>query len=140
MVEVAARVGGAMDFLVVSAFDLYYEERYRLLGSGGSDFLLVNLFRAPLGEPVSPEAIGELLERLSGRAGLGRRVGAHMARRAFASNVADEGGAPDEVAAVLGQRSLDSQGPYVFPDPQRVRAAVDRVPSPRGLGGPEVER
>ncbi|WP_371666792.1 site-specific integrase [Streptomyces sp. NBC_00289] len=129
-----------LDFLVVSALDLYYEERYRLLGSGGSDFLLVNLFRAPLGEPVSPEAIGELLERLSDRAGLDRRVGAHMARRSFASNVADAGGAPDEVAAVLGQRSLDSQGPYVFPDPQRVRAAVDRVPSPRGLCGPEVER
>ncbi|GGQ66955.1 tyrosine-type recombinase/integrase [Streptomyces asoensis] len=93
-----------LDFLVVSALDLYYEERYRLLGSGGSDFLLMNLFRAPLGEPVSPEAIGELLERLSGRAGLDRRVGAHMARRAFASNVADAGGTPDEVAAVLGQR------------------------------------
>ncbi|MFD7938995.1 tyrosine-type recombinase/integrase [Streptomyces sp. NPDC059755] len=129
-----------LDFLVVSALDLYYEERYRLLGSGGSDFLLVNLFRAPLGEPVSAEAIGELLERLSSRAGLDRKVGAHMARRAFASNVADAGGTPDEVAAVLGQRSLDSQGPYVFPDPQRVRAAVDRVPSPRGRGGPEAER
>ncbi|MFJ7967135.1 hypothetical protein [Streptomyces sp. NPDC096324] len=25
-----------LDFLVVSALDLYYEERYRLLGSGGS--------------------------------------------------------------------------------------------------------
>ncbi|MER6573825.1 site-specific integrase [Streptomyces sp. NPDC001093] len=47
-----------LDFLVVSAFDLYYEERNRLLGSGGSDFLLVNLFRAPLGEPMPPEAIG----------------------------------------------------------------------------------
>ncbi|MEU6908769.1 site-specific integrase [Streptomyces coeruleorubidus] len=129
-----------LDFLVVSAFDLYYEERYRLLGTGGSDFLLVNLFRAPLGEAVSPEAIGELLERLSDRAGLGRRVGAHMARRAFASNVADAGGTPDEVQAVLGQKGLDSQAPYLFPDPKRVRAAVDRVPSPRGLGGPEVGR
>ncbi|PVC81582.1 recombinase XerD [Streptomyces sp. CS014] len=129
-----------LDFLVVSAFDLYYEERHRLLGTGGSDFLLVNLFRAPLGEPMSPEALGELLERLSVRAGLDRRVGAHMARRAFASNVADAGGAPDEVQAVLGQKSLDSQVPYVFPDPRRVRAAVERVPSPRGLGRPEGGR
>ncbi|MER6126275.1 site-specific integrase [Streptomyces sp. NPDC001795] len=120
-----------LDFLVVSACDLYYEERNRLLGAGGSDFLLVNLFRAPLGEPMSPEAIGELLERLSDRAGLDRRVGAHMARRAFASNVADAGGSPDEVQAVLGQKSLDSQAPYLFPDPKRVRAAIDRVPSPR---------
>ncbi|MFJ9824913.1 hypothetical protein ACIRSU_11110 [Streptomyces sp. NPDC101160] len=33
-----------LDFLVVGGFDLYYEERHRLLGEGGSDFLLVNLF------------------------------------------------------------------------------------------------
>lgn len=129
-----------LDFLVVPACDLYYEERNRLLGAGGSDFLLVNLFRDPLGEPVSPEAIGELLERLSDRAGLCRRVGAHMARRAFASSVADAGGAPDEVQALLGQKSPDSQAPYLFPDPKRVRAAVDRVPSPRGLRGPEARR
>ncbi|WP_166682789.1 tyrosine-type recombinase/integrase [Streptomyces aquilus] len=129
-----------LDFLVVSAFDLYYDERHRLLGMGGSDFLLVNLFRAPLGEPMSPEAIGELLERLSGRAGLDRRVGAHMARRAFASNVTDAGGQPDEVQAVLGQKSLDSQAPYLFPDPKRVRAAIERVPSPRGMAGPEDSR
>ncbi|KOU65135.1 recombinase XerD [Streptomyces sp. XY413] len=129
-----------LDFLVVSAFDLYYEEGHRRLGVGGSDFLLVNLFRAPLGEPMSPEAIGELLERLCARAGLDRRVGAHMGRRAVASNAADAGGAPDEVMAVLGQKSLDSQGPYVLPDPKRVRAAVQRVPSPLGVPGPEGGR
>ncbi|MFD7628999.1 site-specific integrase [Streptomyces sp. NPDC059851] len=37
-----------LDFLTVSAFDLYYEERHRLQGQGGVDFLLVNLFRAPM--------------------------------------------------------------------------------------------
>ncbi|MCB8908362.1 MULTISPECIES: site-specific integrase [unclassified Streptomyces] len=128
-----------LDFLVVAAFDLYYEERHRLLGIGGSDFLLVNLFRAPLGGPVPPEAIGDLLERLSKRAGLERRVGAHMARRAFASNVSDAGGSEDEVQALLGHKSPDSSGPYRFPDPGRVRAAVERVPSPR-LQQPEGDR
>ncbi|WP_328741407.1 site-specific integrase [Streptomyces caniferus] len=126
-----------LDFLTVSAFDLYYEERHRLLGDGGSDFLLVNLFRAPVGVPMSPEAIGELCERLGARAGLDRRVGPHMARRAFGSNVADAGGSPDEVQALLGQRSPDSSGPYRFPDPGRVRAAVERVPSPRAFDGTE---
>ncbi|MFI2259212.1 tyrosine-type recombinase/integrase [Streptomyces tubercidicus] len=126
-----------LDFLTVSAFDLYYEERHRLLGDGGSDFLLVNLFRAPVGVPMSPEAIGELCERLGARAGLDRRVGPHMARRAFGSNVADAGGSPDEVQALLGQRSPDSSGPYRFPDPGRVRAAVERVPSPRAFDGQE---
>lgn len=129
-----------LDFLTVSAFDLYYEERHRLLGEGGSDFLLVNLFRSPLGAPMSPVAIGELFERLGMRAGLGRRVGPHMARRAFGSNVADAGGTPDEVQALLGHRSPDSSGPYRFPDPGRVRAAADRVPTPRMLGGREEDR
>ncbi|MEU3994151.1 tyrosine-type recombinase/integrase [Streptomyces platensis] len=129
-----------LDFLTVSAFDLYYEERHRLLGTGGSDFLLVNLFRAPLGAPMSPAAIAELFERLGVRAGLGRRVGPHMARRAFGSNVADAGGTPDEVQALLGHRSPDSSGPYRFPDPGRVRAAVERVPSPRVPAGPEGDR
>ncbi|WP_405785729.1 tyrosine-type recombinase/integrase [Streptomyces sp. NBC_01367] len=129
-----------LDFLTVSAFDLYYEERHRLQGDGGSDFLLVNLFRAPLGAPMSPESIGELFERLGERAGLGRRVGPHMARRAFGSNVADAGGTPDEVQALLGQRSPDSSGPYRFPDPGRVRAAVERVPTPRSGVGREESR
>ncbi|MER0484616.1 hypothetical protein ABR737_40895 [Streptomyces sp. Edi2] len=106
-----------LDFLVVSAFDLYYEERHRLLGSGGSDFLLVNLFRAPLGEPVSPEAVGELLERLGTRAGLDRRVGAHMARRAFASNVADAGGTPDKVQAGTGPPESGLAGAVPVPRP-----------------------
>lgn len=129
-----------LDFLTVAAFDLYYEERHRLLGPGGSDFLLVNLFRAPLGAPISPEAIGELFGRLGARAGLARRVGPHMARRACGSNVADAGGSPDEVQALLGQRSPDSSGPYRFPDPGRVRAAVERVPTPRALGVGKEDR
>ncbi|GAA2338494.1 site-specific integrase [Streptomyces caniferus] len=45
-----------VDFLVVQALDLYMMERHDVLGSGGSDFLLVNLFRQPLGSPVTPEA------------------------------------------------------------------------------------
>ncbi|WP_234366315.1 site-specific integrase [Streptomyces albireticuli] len=100
----------------------------------------MNLFRAPLGAPISPEAIEELFERLGERAGLGRRVGPHMARRAFGSNVADAGGTPDEVQALLGQRSPDSSAPYRFPDPVRVRAAVERVPTPRAIARPEKSR
>ncbi|WP_328707599.1 tyrosine-type recombinase/integrase [Streptomyces sp. GS7] len=119
---------------------MYYEEQRRLLADGGGDFLLVNLFRAPVGDPMSPEAIGELFERLGGRAGLTRRVGPRMARRAFGSNVADAGGSPGEVQALLGHRCPDSSGPYRFPDPGRVRAAAERVPSPRSLSRQEAGR
>ncbi|MCC9312331.1 hypothetical protein LN042_35640 [Kitasatospora sp. RB6PN24] len=64
-----------VDFLVVQAFDQYVDERHEILGSGGSDFLLVNLFRAPLGAPMSPDAIGELCESLGKRAELSRAAG-----------------------------------------------------------------
>lgn len=127
-----------VDFLVVQAFDQYAVERYDILGEGGSDFLLVNLFRPPYGSPVTPEAIGELCEALSKRAGLGRHVTARMCRHAMASNVADAGGALDEVQALLGQKSPESPRPYLHPSRARLRTAIERVPTPRELsdGGP----
>lgn len=78
-----------VDFLVVQAFDQYALERHERLGAGGSDFLLVNLFRPPYGAPMTTDAIGELRESLSRRAGLGRKIGPRMCRHAMASNVAD---------------------------------------------------
>ena len=124
-----------LDFLVVQAFDHYLDERLEMLGAGGSDFLLVNLFRAPLGAPMPPAAMGELFERLSVRAGLGRKVGPHMGRRAFGSNAVDAGASWDEVQMLLGQEHPGSVAPYVIPDRSRVREAVERVPSPRELTG-----
>lgn len=124
-----------LDFLVVQAFDQYFDERLERLGAGGSDFLLVNLFRAPLGAPMSPGAMGELFDRLSERAKLERKVGPHMARRAFGSNIADAGGSWDEVQMLLGHEHPGSIAPYVIPDRSRVREAVERVASPRELFG-----
>ncbi|WP_331759475.1 site-specific integrase [Streptomyces sp. NBC_01579] len=122
-----------LDFLVVQGFDQYYDERHKTLGAGGSDFLLVNLFREPLGAPMPPDALNELFERLTKRAKLSRKVSPHMGRRAFGSNVADAGGSPDEVQALLGQKHLESVRPYLIPDKARLREAVERVPSPREL-------
>ncbi len=120
-----------VDFLVVQAFDQYMLERHGLLGAGGSDFILVNLFRPPYGTPVTPDAIGELVESLAKRAGLGRNIAPHMCRHAMASNVSDAGGTLDEVQALLGQKHPNSARPYLHPKPSRLRAAVERVPSPR---------
>ncbi|MFE6946447.1 tyrosine-type recombinase/integrase [Streptomyces chartreusis] len=100
-----------MDFLVVQAYDQYVDERYTLLGASGSDFLLVNIFRGVLGAPMTLEAIYELFERLTRRAGLSRRVGSHMVRRAFGSNVSDAGGKLDEVHALLGQKPPSRPAP-----------------------------
>jgi integrase/recombinase XerD len=122
-----------VDFLVVQAFDQYALERHEVLGAGGSDFLLVNLFRPPLGAPITTEAIGELCEALSRRAELDRLVTPRMCRHAMASNVADAGGKLDEIQALLGQKNPNSPRPYLHPKPSRLRDAVERVPSPRQL-------
>jgi site-specific recombinase XerC len=52
-------------------------------------------------------------------------------RHAFASNVLDAGGALEEAQDLLGHASISSTQVYVHPDPARLRAAVDAVPSPR---------
>jgi len=120
-----------VDFLVVWAADAYWFERQDCDAADGNVFLLVNLFRAPLGAPMRPDALNELVDALSKRAGLDRQLSPHMLRHAFASNVVDAGGALDEVQTLLGHRSPSSSQPYLHTSAQRLRAAVDRAASPR---------
>lgn len=122
-----------VDFLVVQAYDQYIDERHERLGTGGSDLLLVNEFREPLGAPMPPGAINELLEELCRRADLKRSVHPHMLRHAMAGNAADAGATEDELQAMLGQKHVRSQQPYRHPSHERMRQAVGRVPSPREL-------
>ena len=124
-----------LDFLVVQAFDSYEFERMRVAAAADSDFVFVNLFRAPIGAPLRPDAVGELLAAASRRAGLDPAIRPHQLRHAFASNVADAGGGIDVVADLLGHASVSSSQVYSHPDPSRLRAAVDAVPSPREQAG-----
>jgi integrase/recombinase XerD len=57
----------------------------------------------------------------------------HQLRHACGSNIADAGCGIDAVADLLGHVSVSSSQVYLHPDPGRLRAAVDRVPSPREL-------
>jgi integrase/recombinase XerD len=123
-----------LDFLVVQAFDAYELERMQVPAAGGSDFVLVNLFRGQAGAPMRPDAIGELLAALSKRAGLDRPVRPHQMRHAFGSGLMDAGGAVDEVAELMGHVRTSSSQVYLHPDPARLREAVDRVPVPGGHG------
>jgi integrase/recombinase XerD len=124
-----------LDFVVVQAFDTYEFERMRVARAAGSDFVFVNLFREPLGAPMRPDAIGELMAAASRRAGFEVPVRAHQLRHACASNIADAGAGIDVVADLLGHAGVSSSQVYVHPDPSRLRAAVDRVPSPREQAG-----
>lgn len=122
-----------VDFLVVQAFDTYACERARVPEAADVDFVLVNLFRPPLGAPMRLEAVNELVAAACRRAGVHPALRPHQLRHAFASNVLDAGGTLDEVQELLGHASADSTMIYAHPDPGRLRAAVDAVPSPREL-------
>jgi integrase/recombinase XerD len=124
-----------LDFLTVQAFDTYALERARVPRSADGDFVLVNLFREPIGAPMRPDAIGELLTAASRRAGLPVPVRPHQLRHAFGSNAADAGCGIDVVADLLGHASVSSSQVYLHPDPGRLRAAVDLVPSPLEQAG-----
>jgi len=56
-----------------------------------------------------------------------------MLRHSYASNIADAGGALDEIQTLLGHKRPSSAEPYLHPSAARLRAAVDRVGTPRGL-------
>ena len=47
----------------------------------------------------------------------------------------DAGGALEEAQDLLGHASITSTQVYAHPDPARLRAAVDAVPSPLARGG-----
>jgi integrase len=124
-----------LDFLVVQGFDGYEFERLGVARAAESDFVLVNLFRGPVGAPMRPDAINELMTACSRRAGLDPPLRPHQLRHAFGSNVADAGGSLDEIAELLGHASMSSSQVYLHPDLGRLRAAVERVPSPREQAG-----
>ena len=121
------------DFLLVHAFDLYDGERHACVAARSSDFVLVNLFRAPLGAPMAVGSLNDLIDALARRAAIPRRLTPHMLRHAFASNVADAGGKLDEIQALMGHAQPRSSAGYLHPDRARIRAAVDHVASPRDL-------
>jgi integrase/recombinase XerD len=118
----------------VQVFDVYEFERFAVPRAGESDFLLVNLFREPIGAPMRPDAINEVITGCARRAGI-QHVTPHRLRHAFGSNLADAGAGLDEIATLMGHASMSSSQVYLHPDPARLREAVDRVRSPRELAG-----
>lgn len=124
-----------LDSMLVAAFDASVLERLGVPEAAGGDFVLVNLFRGPIGAPMPPNAINELLAAAGRRAGLRRRITPHQLRHTFGSNLADAGGTLDEIAALLGHKSVSSSQVYLHPDPARLREAVERVPTPREQTG-----
>lgn len=120
-----------VDWLVVQAFDQYMLVRNANPLARRCDYVLVNLFRGPIGHPMRPAALNELLATLSRRAGLAREIHPHQLRHAFGTNLAASGSTLDEIKALLGHASVHSSVVYMHPSPDRLREAIEHVGTPR---------
>ena len=108
---------------LVRTHDAYRFERDVVAEAADSDYLLVNLWRAPLGRALKPDAVERLFVRLSGRVGF--RARPHMLRHSFASEVALATKDPALVKELLGHASVSSTDVYLHARWDDMRAAVD---------------
>jgi integrase/recombinase XerD len=108
---------------LVLCHDAYRFERDAVPEAAESDYLLVNLWRAPLGRALSPDAVERLFVRLSARVGF--RARPHMLRHSFASEVALATKDPALVKELLGHVSVSSTDVYLHARWDDMRAAVD---------------
>lgn len=108
---------------LVLCHDAYRTERDALGEAAESDYLLVNLYRQPLGRALSPDGVERLFVRLSARVGF--RARPHMLRHSFASEVALSTKDPALVKELLGHASVASTDVYLHARWDDMRAAVE---------------
>ena len=114
---------------VLRFYEGYLEEREAVRRARDSDYVFVNLFAEPIGEPMKLGGADRLLRRLSARAGLERAVNAHSLRHAAGTRWTEEGGL-DVAKDLLGHASIMSTQIYNHTRPERLRAAVNAAPDP----------
>jgi integrase/recombinase XerD len=108
---------------LVRCHNAYRAERDVVPAAAESDYLLVNLWRAPLGRALHPDMVERLFARLSSMVGFYARP--HMLRHSFASEVALATKDPALVKELLGHASVRSSEVYLHARWDDMRAAVD---------------
>jgi integrase len=103
----------------------YQYERDRVQQATGGDMVFVNLFREPVGRPMTYSAAQDMFDRLARRAGFTARP--HMLRHSAATRWVRSGAERDVVQELLGHISPASLAPYLHPTDQDKRDAVERV-------------
>jgi site-specific recombinase XerD len=101
----------------------YRAERDKVPAAAESDYLLVNLWRPPLGRALRPDTVERLFVRLSAKVGF--RARPHQLRHSFASEVAMLTKDPALVKELLGHHSVSSTDVYMHGRWNDMRAAVD---------------
>jgi integrase/recombinase XerD len=116
---------------LVACHDAYRFERDAVAEAAESDYLLVNLYRAPMGRALAPDGVERLFVRLSARVGF--RARPHMLRHSFASEVALTTKDPALVKELLGHASIVSSDIYMHARWDDMRAAVEGQARARGV-------
>lgn len=116
---------------LVGAYTEYRYEREIVPAASGSDMVLVNLFRAPLGMPMTYSATKDLFDRLARKAGFPVRP--HMLRHTAATRWVRAGVDHDVIQHLLGHVSSASLQPYLHPNEKDTRDAVERVAAARAV-------
>jgi integrase len=114
---------------VLSSFAGYQHERAEILGGDDCDLVFVNLYREPLGAPMTYRAAKRLFERLAGDCGFAVRP--HMFRHTAATGWVRAGTDLDVVRALLGHASLASTTVYLHARDEDKRRAVEAVAAGR---------
>jgi integrase/recombinase XerD len=109
---------------VVGLYAEYQHDRYDKRAMD-SDMVFVNLYRPPLGRPMTYRNAKDLFDRLA--RSLGFEVRPHMLRHTAATGWIRSGVARDVAQALLGHVSPSSMEPYIHPSEAETRDAVDRV-------------
>jgi integrase/recombinase XerD len=110
---------------VIAAYADYQIERFEIVGEGGSDLVLVNLYHEPLGSPMSYRATKDFFDRLPRSCGFPVRP--HMMRHTAATNWVRAGVPIDVVQKLLGHVSLGSTTVYLHAADEDCRRAVETV-------------
>lgn len=121
----------------IAAIEAYVKHcRPALAGRGVNEAL----FLSKSGEPLDPSAIYRLVQRTAAAAGLGKRVGPHRLRHAFATALLDGGANLRVVQELLGHASVTTTEIYTHVSAARLAAVHARchplgrntvAPSPR---------
>ncbi len=111
---------------ILGFYERYLEERAEVKKAEASDFVFVNLFAAPLGEPMKPDGANRIFTTLSKRAGIEPAITPHAFRHAAGTRWAESGGL-DVAQALLGHSSIQSTQIYNHIRGERLRDAVDAV-------------
>jgi integrase/recombinase XerD len=115
---------------LVWRYNTYRVERDAVPEAAESDYVLVNLYRRPLGRALRPDTVEQLFVRLSAHAGF--RARPHVLRHSFASEVALVTKDPTLVKELLGHASVVSANVYMHARWDDMCAAVDARRRPDG--------